>query len=33
MDMKTIVEQLTALGVTDDTDVSFTFSDFAEVMH
>ena len=33
MDMKTIVEQLTALGVTDDTDVSFTISDFAEVMH
>lgn len=33
MDMKTIVEQLTALGVADDADVSFTFSDFAEVMH
>ena len=33
MDMKTIVEQLTALGVTDDTNINFTFSDFAEVMH
>jgi hypothetical protein len=33
MDMKTIVEQLAALGVADDADVSFTFSDFAEVMH
>ena len=33
MDVKTMVEKLTALGVTDDTDISFTFSDFAEVMH
>jgi len=28
-----MVEKLTALGVTDDTDINFTFSDFAEVMH
>jgi hypothetical protein len=33
MDVKTMVEKLTALGVTDDTDINFTFSDFAEVMH
>lgn len=33
MDVKTMVERLSALGVLDDTDVNFCFRDSADVLH